>query len=201
MAVTKNEQCIALDDINEALDCKNMDNMGGIVPTIIYGYHEDVATWPDFPVKSEAPLTLDEAGALKTDITMKEGCRAYKFDFTDETGEFKITDQGEPGGESFLYDLNIVAAKMRKKIFGFENATKGRKMFFIVQDNNGTYYLMGDKRRGALRASGDGSTTGSSSTARNQQTLHYTYTCPRKLVYEGDVEKILGVVPGGVPGG
>ncbi len=46
-------------------------------------------------------------------------------------------------------DLNIISAKMRKKIFGFENATKGRKMFFIVTDNNGTNYLMGDKRRGA----------------------------------------------------
>ena len=82
---------------------------------------------------------------------------------------------------------------MRKKIFGFENATKGRKMFFIVTDNNGTNYLMGDKRRGALRASGDGATTGASSTARNQNTLHYTFTAPRKCVYEGDTEDILTV--------
>ena len=107
--------------------------------------------------------------------------------------EFKITDQGESGGESFLMDLNIISAKMRKKIFGFENATKGRKMFFIVTDNNGTNYLMGDKRRGALRASGDGATTGASSTARNQNTLHYTFTAPRKCVYEGDTEDILTV--------
>ena len=124
---------------------------------------------------------------------MKDGCRAYKMDFTDELAEFKITDQGESGGESFLMDLNIISAKMRKKIFGFENATKGRKMFFIVTDNNGTNYLMGDKRRGALRASGDGATTGASSTARNQNTLHYTFTAPRKCVYEGDTEDILTV--------
>lgn len=79
-------------------------------------------------------------------------------------------------------DLNIISAKMRKKIFGFENATKGRKMFFIVTDNNGTNYLMGD-----------GATTGASSTARNQNTLHYTFTAPRKCVYEGDTEDILTV--------
>lgn len=189
-------KCIALDDINEAMDCDNMDNMGGIVPSIIYGYHEDVATWPDYPTKAEAALKLDEAGAFKGDVVMKTGCKAYKMEITDELAEFKITDQGEVGGESFLYDLNIIAAKMRKKIFGFENATKGRKMFFIITDNNGTNYLMGDKRRGAVRASGDGSTTGSGSTARNQNSLRYTFTCPRKLVYEGDMETLLTASPG-----
>lgn len=46
---------------------------------------------------------------------MKENCRAYKMDFTDELAEFKITDQGESGGESYLMDLNIISAKMRKR--------------------------------------------------------------------------------------
>ena len=176
MAEVDPKLCIALDDINEAMDCENQDNMGGIIPSVIFGYHADVATWPDYPKKTESPLSLEEAGTLVGDLVMKESCRAYKMDFTDELAEFKITDQGESGGESFLMDLNIISAKMRKKIFGFENATKGRKMFFIVTDNNGTNYLMGDKRRGALRASGDGATTGASSTARNQNTLHYTLT-------------------------
>ena len=180
MAEVDPKLCIALDDINEAMDCENQDNMGGIIPSVIFGYHADVATWQDYPKKTESPLSLEEAGTLVGDLVMKESCRAYKMDFTDELAEFKITDQGESGGESFLMDLNIISAKMRKKIFGFENATKGRKMFFIVTDNNGTNYLMGDKRRGALRASGDGATTGASSTARNQNTLHYTFTAPRK---------------------
>ena len=191
------DKCIALDDINEVLDCDNMDNMGGIVPTIIFGYHEDVDVWPEFPKKTESPLTLDEAGALIGDITMKQGTRAFKLEITDELAEFKITDQGETGGESFLYDLTIVIAKMRKKLFGLDNATKGRKIFILVQDNNGVWYLMGDSRRGARRVSGDGATTGASSTARNQQTLHYNYTCPRKFVYEGDVETLLTIVGAG----
>ena len=96
-------------------------------------------------------------------------------------------------------DLNIISPKMRKKVFGFENATKGRKMFFIVTDNNGMNYLMGDKRRGAMRASGDGATTGTGSSGRNQSTLHYTFATPVKCVYEGDTEDILIVkaAPGG----
>ena len=36
-------------------------------------------------------------------------------------------------------------------------------------------------------------TTGASSTARNQNTLHYTFTAPRKCVYEGDTEDLLTV--------
>lgn len=196
MANADPKSCVALDDLNEAMDCESLNNMGGLIPSVIFGYHDDVETWPDFPTKTEQALTLEENGLLKGDMVMKTGSRAYKLEFTDELAEFKITDQGEVGGESYLYDLNIISAKMRKKIFGFENATKGRKMFFIVTDNNGTNYLMGDKRRGAIRASGDGSTTGSSSTARNQTTLHYTYTCPMKLVYEGDMENIL-TIPGG----
>lgn len=189
-------KCVNLSNIDDALTCANLDNMGGIAPRIIFGYHEDVGTWPNFPTQvGEVPLVLDAAGLLVGDVVMKDGTCAYVMDFTDDTGEFKMTDQGEMGGESYLYDLTIIAAKMRKKILGFENATKGRKMFFIVNDNNGLYYLMGDKRNGARRVSGDGSTTGANAAARNQNSLHYTYNCPRKLVYEGDVVNLLTVVP------
>lgn len=187
---------VNLANIDPAISMDEMDNMGGIVPTMVYGYWDDVDKWPDFPkLVDAAPITLDAAGALVGDLVMKEGTCAYTMQFTDETGDFKITDQGETGGESYLYDLSIVHAKMRKKLFGFENATKGRRMFFIVQDNNGCRYLMGDKRNGAKKASGDGSTTGTKASDRNQNTLHYTFNAPRKLMYEGDVDAILKVVP------
>jgi len=192
------KKCVNLSNIDDALDCATLDNMGGIVPKLIFGYYEDVATWPDFPAPvGDAAMDLDVAGALKGDVVMKEGTCAYVMDFTDDTGEFKITDQGETGGESHVYDLTIIAAKMRKKIFGFENATRGRRLFFIVQDNNGTRYLMGDKRNAARRVSGDGSTTGANAAARNQNSMHYSYNCPRKLVYEGDAVNLLTVVPSG----
>lgn len=196
------KRCINLGNIDDALDCSNIDNMGGIVPSLIYGYWDDVATWPDLPVPTaEKALELDEAGAWSGDVVMKEGTCAYKMDFTDDTGEFKMSDQGETGGESTLYDLTIIAAKMRKKIFGFQNATKGKKMFFIVQDNNGIYYLMGDRRNGAKSVAGDGATTGANATARNQTSLKFQYNCPRKLVYEGDTENLLKVTPAPSPGG
>ena len=39
-------------------------------------YHADVATWPDYPKKTESPLSLEEAGTLVGDLVMKESCRA-----------------------------------------------------------------------------------------------------------------------------
>ena len=80
MAEVDPKLCIALDDINEAMDCENQDNMGGIIPSVIFGYHADVATWPDYPKKKESPLSLEEAGTLVGDLVMKENCRAYKMD-------------------------------------------------------------------------------------------------------------------------
>lgn len=191
------DDCIALSDILEGVDCESLNNMGGLVPSIIYGYHSDVEVWPEYPKKADAPIELETAGALVGDVVMKGGTRAYKMEFVDDVAEFKITEQGETGGESYLFDLNIVQAKIRKKILGFQNATKGRKMFFIVEDNNGTKYLMGDARRGAVKTAGDGATTGASPTARNQASLHYTYTTPMACVYEGDTDTLLSLTPGG----
>ena len=89
-------------------------------------------------------------------------------------------------------ELTVVAARIRKKILGFLNATKGHKLFFIVKDNNSVKYLMGDARRSAILASdSDGATTGSSATERNQTTLKFQFTTPRALVYEVDCENIL----------
>ncbi|MBR5653901.1 MAG: hypothetical protein IKX22_07440 [Prevotella sp.] len=191
-------RCFELSDIDLALSCAEQDNMGGIVPKVIYGYCEDVATWPTRPVATTDPLTLDAAGALVGDLVMKTGTRAYTFEFTDDTGSFTIKPQGEPGGESFLHELNITAAKTRKKILGFMNAVKGRKVFFLVEDNNGQWYLMGDKNHGARMANdSDGSTTGAAYTERNQTTLRFQYSSPRAFVYEGDTENVLTVASSG----
>ncbi len=191
--------CIGLEAIEFGLTCEDQDNMGGITPSVIAFYWDQVATWPDLPsaATSEKPITLEEAGAWGGDVVMKDGKKAVKIDFTEDTGLLNITDQGEKGGVSFNYELNMVFAKMRKKIFGFENATKSRKMGFIVTDSNGVSYLMGDKFRGAVRESGDGSTTGTASADRNQSSVKFTYPCPRKLIYTGDTEMLLKEAPSG----
>lgn len=188
------QNCIALSTIDSQLSCQEQDNMGGLVPQLIFGYHDDVASWPDWPApaaNSATALSLDQAGVIAGDLVMAAGASAYKMDFTEEQGSFSIAPQGDPGAISFLYTLNIINRRIRKKLLGFMNAAKNRKMFFLVQDANGVWYLMGDKARGARLSSGDGATTGQASTDSNQVALTFTYTSPRALAYEGDTEDLL----------
>ena len=185
--------CISLSNIDTNLSCVEQDNMGGLVPQLIYGYWDSVSVWPDWPAPgSDTPLSLEAAGAITGDLVMKATESAYKMDFTEEQGSFSIAPQGEPGAISYLYSLNIITRRIRKRLLGFMNAAKNRKMFFLVQDANGVWYLMGDKARGARMAASDGATTGTASTDSNQVALTFTYTSPRALVYEGDTDDILG---------
>lgn len=189
------KKCIELADIDEIVSCADLDNLAGVVQSLVYGYWEDVASWPDLPAPSgeAAAMSFAEAGAWDGDLVMKAGCRAYHLVFTDESGELTITDQGETGGESCKYELAITRAKMSQVIFGFENATRGRRLFLIVTDKNGNRYLMGDKLNAAKKIAADASTTGKSGTELNKTPLKFSYSCPRKLMYTGDVEKILVV--------
>ena len=188
--------CINLADIDQAVNCADLDNVAGIAQEIIYGYYEDVATWPQLPAPVSEGMSLEVAGKWNGDLVMKTGTRAYKLVMTDDSGELTFTDQGETGGESVLMELSIHRAKISAVIFGFENATRGRRMFFLVKDRNGQYYLMGDKNVAAKRVAADATTTGKASTDLNKVPLKFSYVCPRKLIYEGDVENILKVAGG-----
>ena len=185
------KNCIALADIDEAINCADIDNVGGLVQEIGIAFADDIATWPALPVPAaNAQLSLADAGAWKDDIVQNVGKKFIKVKFTDETGAFTITQQGEQGGESYLYQLDISRAKMNATIFGLENALRGRKLVIIVKDKNGTSYLMGDALNGAKMIAADASTTGTATTDKNNVPLRFTYVCPRKLVYTGDTEDI-----------
>lgn len=193
------DKCIKLEDIDHNLGCDG-GNVAGIAPEVIFGYSEDVASWPDEPVPTKSnndegittPLSLAEAGALVGNVNMKSGTNAFKFAFTEDVGNFTITTDGETDGVSVIMTLTIVKAKISKKVLGFINAAINRKLFFIVQDENGVHYLMGGKRRGCtFVAGGDGATTGTTSSDRNQTTLQFTYRSGKALVYEGDTETLL----------
>ena len=189
------KNCVELANIDEAIACADLDNLAGTIQELIYFYWNDVATWPDLPAPSseDGTMTFAEAGAWEGDVVMKEGTCAHKLVFTDESGELTITDQGETGGESCLYELNITRAKMSQVIFGFENATRGRRLGLIVTDKNGQRYLLGDKLNAARRVPADASTTGKVSTDLNKVPMKFTYQCPRKLMYTGDVDNILKI--------
>lgn len=184
--------CIALADIDEAINCADIDNVGGIVQEIGIAYADDIATWPELPAPAGNSSTMDlaTAGAWAGDLVQKTGKKFYRVIFTDETGAFTITQQGEQGAESYLYQLDISRAKMNAVIFGFENAIRGRKLVILVKDKNGVCYMMGDKLNAAKMVAADATTTGTAASDKNNVPLRFTYVCPRKLVYTGDMEDI-----------
>lgn len=198
--MAKKDNCVSLEDVDHSLGCSG-GNSPGIVPSVQYGYWDDVDAWPDEPAPTKVgeeitPATLEEYGALTGDVVMKPGTRAYTFDFTEDAGNFSMIPEGEVDGISVKYTLNIIKAKIQKKVLGFMNAAMGRKMFFIVQDENGKRYLMGSKKRGcSFVGGGDGANTGTGSGDRNQTTLQFTFRSGMALIYEGDTEDILTLVP------
>lgn len=190
-------KCIALASIAASMNCVDTDNRAGIVDKVLYGYAEDVATWPTLPVGTDQnPLTLEDAGKWDGNLAMKNNKSLFELHFTDETGELKITDQGDKGSKSFLYELELTRAKMNATMFGFENAIKDRNLIVLVRDRNGLWYLMGDEMVPAVKVDGEGSTTGKAGTDQNRTSLKFQYTCPRKLVYEGEVDSLLIAVTG-----
>lgn len=182
-------ECYSLANIDEAISCADLDNLAGIVQEVIYGYYDDVDAFPDLPAPADDSSTLDfeEAGQWTGDVAMVSGKCAYKISGIEGSGVLTITDQGEEGGYSVRYQLDIDRAKMNAEIFGFENATRGRKLFLIVTDKNGVSYLMGDYNTPARRVAADASTTGQKADSDlNKVSLRFQYDCPRKLVYTGD---------------
>ena len=81
------KNCIALADIDEAINCADIDNVGGIVQEIGIAYADDIATWPALPSPiGNTELLLAAAGAWNGDIVQNVGAKFIKVKFTDETG-------------------------------------------------------------------------------------------------------------------
>ena len=66
------KKCIELADIDEIVSCADLDNLAGVVQSLVYGYWEDVASWPDLPAPSgeAAAMSFAEAGAWDGDLVI-----------------------------------------------------------------------------------------------------------------------------------
>lgn len=198
MATKQTQPCIQLADLLPAMNCVDLDNRAGVVCEILFGYAEEVATWPELPSpEAETPLSYAEAGVWDGELAMANGCNMYRFAFTDEQAELAISEAGEQGGECVLYELTVTRARLQKEVFGFLNALKGRNLVVIATDKNGNKYLLGDKLSPCRKVAGDGSTTGKASTDLNQQTVKFQYYCPRYLMYAGETDSLLKPAGGG----
>jgi hypothetical protein len=174
---------LVLEDINKNLPggC----NPGGIAQKVYFGFHADVKTWPTKP-DLETVTALEDLAVLTGDIAMKEGKRLWELYITDDTGEFKIETVGEKDGKSFVEHLSLFHPGLQKKIMGFVNAAKNENLVFIVVDNTGQMFLMGDELRPAtLDGSPDGIGTGKETAARRGVSMDFTYKTCNAYIYEG----------------
>jgi hypothetical protein len=168
------------------------ENMGGIVQTLIYGLWDDVAAWPTEPNISGS-VSLEQYATLTGDVTMKAGKRAFTFYSTEDTGKLDLQMVGETDGHSFETVLDMFNPGLKKKILGFVAAAKNDTLFFIAQDSEGQYYLLGDSKRGVKLRQGSGIGTGQATADRKGAGIQGVYKCNILRVYEGDVAGILEV--------
>ena len=172
-----------LTDIHK--DLNNGENMGGIAQIVYFGFHSDVDSWPTRPSE---PATLEANGALAGDVTMKSTKKMFELYITDDTGEFEIEPVGEKDGKSFVLHLRLFHPGLKNRILGFINAAKNENLVFIVPDNNGHKFLMGDALRPATYEGADeNSGTGKETAGRRGIGMHFTYKTSSVYNYEGNV--------------
>jgi hypothetical protein len=163
----------------------NGQNMGGIAQIAYYCAWDDVETWPTLPV---APATLEENGELVGDVVMKTGKQMRTIYITDDTGEFEIEPVGEMDGKSFVTHLRLFNPGLKKKLLGFINWAKNENLAFIVKDNDGQYYLMGDVTRAAIYSGApDGSGTSKETAGRRGISMEFLYKTANVYTYTGAI--------------
>ncbi len=170
-------------------DLKNGENMGGLPQKVYFGYHRDVKTWP---TKAVAPTSIEDASVLVGDVEMLPGKKMFEFYITDDTGEFKFEPVGESDGKSFIAKLSIFHPGLSAKVLGFMNASKNDNLVFIVPDNNGQMYLMGDVLRPAtFSASPDGVGTSKETAGRRGASMEFSYKTSNAYIYEGSIPLVI----------
>lgn len=174
---------VEFEDINKNLP--NGENMGGIPQIVYYGTYEDVLSWPKRPDASVEGMTLEKMGELTGDLKLKGNKRMFSFYVTDDEGKLEFESVGEKDGKSFVEKLRIYNPGLQSKLLGFVNLAKNGNLFFLVPDNNGNYYLMGDEQRAATMDSIDGMTTGQKTEERPGAGLVFTYKTANIYHYTG----------------
>jgi hypothetical protein len=168
----------------EALEFQEgQNNMGGLRTIGYYGFiaDVDVSSFPELP---EAPLTIEDAAVIAQNIVMKPGKTMFAMYGTAETAGLNGESQGERDGRSTKRTATWFYPTTAKKTLGAALKFQNRNMFFLFQEHNGNYRLLGSPWFPAEVAAND--TTGTAVTDRKGVTFTITDNgfgpCP---IYEG----------------
>lgn len=172
----------------------NGQNMGGIPQVVYYAKHSDVLSFPTIPSAS-GQTTLEKMGELIGDLQMKSNKTLHRLYVTDDEGKLDFESVGEKDGKSFVMKLRIYQPGLQCKLLGFINLAKNDSLVFIVPDNNGNFFLLGDTSRAACLDSIDGMTTGQKTEERSGVGLIFAYKTPNIYRYVGEIPITKNNVP------
>lgn len=180
-----NNICVPdLVDLDAAASCAELDNMGGIAAVHI-AFHSWIKTFPTMPQLTAENKTYADAGKWQGDFVLDEGKTFAKISFKDEAAKLDFSEQGEKGSLKVLHTLTMSRNKIEAIGAGFSNAVRNQPLVIVVEDNNGTKYILGDKRVPCRCATGQTHTTGEKREDISLMNFQFEYTCPRLLTYEG----------------
>lgn len=186
---------MAVDFENIEKNLPDGQNMGGLPQVVYYALYSSVLSWPERPSSVTADMTLEKMGELDGDLKMKANQRMYSFYITDGEGKLDFEGVGETDGKSCVMKLRVYQPGLQSKLLGLVNLAKNESLVFLVPDNNGNLFLMGDELRAAVLDSIDGMTTGQKTEERPGAGLVFSYKTANIYRYTGAIPNALPPEP------
>lgn len=164
--------------------------LGGMVTEFLFGYKDDVQTWP---AKQAANLRSHLVDHIETvagsNLVMKTGKRMFRIQVKKGSAELKYELQGESGAKSFKATLETNIPGFRSAILGFMAATANQEMVMLAKTRSGEWHLLGDEDEGVEYDSGTAN-SGKTGTDANGADVTFATECAAPTVYKGDIESL-----------
>jgi len=164
--------------------------LGGMVTEFLFGYKDDVQTWP---AKQAANLRSHLVDHIETvagsNLVMKTGKRMFRIQVIKGSAELKYELQGESGAKSFKATLETNIPGFRSAILGFMAATANQELVLLAKTRSGEWHLLGDEDEGVEYDSGTAN-SGKTGTDANGADVTFATECAAPTVYKGDIESL-----------
>lgn len=187
--MSENNNCPScLEDLMRPGACEK--TLGGMVTEFLFGYKDDVQTWP---AKQAANLREHLADHIETvagsNLVMKNGKRMFRIQVKKGSAELKYELQGESGAKSFKTTLETNIPGFRSAILGFMTATANQELVLLAKTRSGEWHLLGNEDEGVEYDSGTAN-SGKTGTDANGADVTFATECAAPTVYKGDIESL-----------
>ena len=187
--MSENNNCPScLEDLMRPGACEK--TLGGMVTEFLFGYKDDVQTWP---AKQAANLREHLVDLIETvagsNLVMKNGKRMFRIQVKKGSAELKYELQGESGAKSFKTTLETNIPGFRSVILGFMTATANQELVLLAKTRSGEWHLLGNEDEGVEYDSGTAN-SGKTGTDANGADVTFATECAAPTVYKGDIESL-----------